>query len=37
MLGRRIAIFTSLPFAKLDSLSLQKQLNAIGDLRKQGE
>jgi arsenate reductase len=37
MLNRRIAIFASLPLAKLDTLSLQNQLNAIGDLRKQGE
>ncbi|WP_420094102.1 arsenate reductase ArsC [Parazoarcus communis] len=37
MLNRRIALFTNLPFAKLDRLSLQNRLDTIGDLRKQGE
>ena len=36
MLNRRIALFTNLPFAKLDRLSLQNRLDTIGDLRKQG-
>jgi hypothetical protein len=30
MLTNRINIFVSLPLAKLDKLSLQKQLDAIG-------
>ena len=30
MLNNRISIFVSLPIAKLDSLSLQKRLDAIG-------
>jgi arsenate reductase (thioredoxin) len=30
MLNNRISIFVSLPLAKLDSLSLQKRLDAIG-------
>lgn len=30
MLNNRISIFTSLPIASLDSLALQKQLDAIG-------
>ncbi len=34
-LNRRISIFTNLPFAKLDALSLQRELNSIGKLRKQ--
>lgn len=36
MLNRRIALFTNLPFAKLDRMSLQHQLDTIGDLHKQG-
>jgi arsenate reductase len=36
-LNRRIGIFTSLPIAKLDSLSLQNHLDDIGDLRNKGE
>lgn len=30
MLNNRISVFTSLPFASLDSLALQKELDAIG-------
>jgi hypothetical protein len=30
MLNNRISIFVSLPLAKLDTLSLQKRLDAIG-------
>jgi hypothetical protein len=31
MLTNRISIFTSLPFASLDRLSLQKRLDEIGE------
>ena len=37
LLNRRIALFASLPIGKLDALSLQNELNTIGDLRKTGE
>ena len=37
MLNRRIALFVSLPLAKLDAISLQGQLDHIGQLRQQGE
>lgn len=37
LLNRRIALFSSLPIGKLDALSLQNELNTIGDLRKSGE
>lgn len=37
MLNRRIALFTSLPLAKLDAISLQSQLEKIGQLRQSGE
>lgn len=37
MLSRRIALFISLPLAKLDAISLQSQLDHIGQLRQQGE
>ena len=37
MLNRRIALFTSLPLNKLDALSLQRELTAIGELRNTGE
>lgn len=37
MLSRRIALFTSLPLAKLDAISLQRQLDEIGQLRQRGE
>jgi arsenate reductase len=36
-LSRRIGMFTSLPLAKLDRLSLQAKLREIGNLRNQGE
>lgn len=36
-LNRRIALFTSLPIGKLDALSLQRELTAIGELRNRGE
>lgn len=35
-LNRRISIFLSLPFAKLDAMSLKKELDTIGHLREQG-
>jgi arsenate reductase len=37
MLNRRIALFSSLPLNKLDALSLQRELKAIGELRKTGD
>ncbi|WP_088179402.1 arsenate reductase ArsC [Zoogloea sp. LCSB751] len=37
LLNRRIALFSSLPIGKLDALSLQNELNTIGDLRKTGD
>ena len=37
MLNRRIALFTSLPLNKLDALSLQRELKAIGELRNTGD
>ena len=33
-LRNRILIFTGLPFDKLDTLSLQKRLNEIGQVRE---
>lgn len=36
MLTNRINIFVSLPLAKLDRMSLQKQLNAIGETKDTG-
>ena len=35
-LNRRISIFLSLPFTKLDAMSLKKELDTIGHLREQG-
>ncbi len=35
-LNRRISIFLSLPFSKLDGMSLKKELDTIGHLREQG-
>ena len=35
-LNRRISIFLSLPFSKLDAMSLKKELDTIGHLREQG-
>ena len=37
LLNRRISLFTSLPFAKLDAMSLKKELDGIGQLRGKGE
>jgi protein-tyrosine-phosphatase len=37
LLNRRISLFTSLPFAKLDAMSLKKELDGIGQLREKGE
>lgn len=36
-LQRRIALFANLPFAKLDRLAVQNELNVIGKLREQGQ
>jgi hypothetical protein len=36
-LNRRIGLFASLPPGQLDAMSLQNELNAIGDLRTKGE
>lgn len=36
-LQRRIALFANLPLGRLDQLSLQTELNAIGKLREQGQ
>ena len=35
-LQNRLSIFVSLPMSKLDRLSLQRRLDEIGELRKQG-
>jgi len=37
LLNRRLSLFTSLPIAKLDAMSLKKELDGIGKLREQGE
>lgn len=37
LLNRRIVLFSSLPIGKLDALSLQNELNTIGNLRAKGE
>ncbi|GAB2180114.1 arsenate reductase ArsC [Denitratisoma sp. agr-D3] len=37
LLNRRISLFTHLPFAKLDAMSLKKELDGIGRLREQSE
>lgn len=37
LLNRRIMLFSSLPIGKLDALSLQNELNTIGNLRAKGE
>ena len=37
LLNRRISLFTSLPFAKLDAMSLKQELDGIGRLREKGE
>lgn len=37
LLNRRIMLFSSLPIGKLDALSLQNELNTIGNLRTKGE
>ena len=36
-LNRRISIFLNLPLAKLDAMSLKKELDNIGHLREQGQ
>ena len=36
-LNRRISIFLSLPLAKLDAMSLKRELETIGHLREQGQ
>jgi len=35
-LNRRISIFLSLPFSKIDVMALKKELDTIGHLREQG-
>jgi len=35
-LNRRISIFLSLPFSKIDVMSLKRELDTIGHLREQG-
>ncbi len=35
-LNRRISLFVSLPFSKIDGMSLKKELDNIGHLRQQG-
>ena len=35
-LNRRISLFISLPFSKIDAMSLKKELDTIGHLREQG-
>lgn len=35
-LNRRISIFLSLPFSKIDAMSLKKELDTIGHLRERG-
>lgn len=37
LLTRRISIFANLPIATLDRIALKKELDGIGDLRKQGQ
>jgi hypothetical protein len=37
MLSNRINIFVSLPMRSLDALSLQKQLDAIGEIEGSGD
>jgi arsenate reductase len=34
LLNRRLSIFTSLPIQKLDAMSLQRQLNDIGQMSR---
>lgn len=36
-LNRRISIFLNLPLAKIDAMSLKKELDKIGHLREQGQ
>jgi len=36
-LNRRISIFLSLPFKKIDAMALKKELDTIGRLREQGQ
>ena len=37
LLNHRISLFVSLPIAKLDAMSLKKELDGIGTLREQAE
>ncbi len=37
LLQRRIALFTSLPLARLDAMAIKHELQAIGRLREQGQ
>ena len=36
-MNRRIALFTSLPFAKLDAIAIKREIDQIGQLREKGE
>ncbi len=36
-LNRRISLFVSLPFSKIDGMSLKKELDTIGLMRQQGQ
>ena len=37
LLNRRISVFISLPFAKLDKMALKQEVDSIGRLREQGQ
>ncbi len=37
LLNHRISLFASLPIAKLDAMSLKKELDEIGRMRENGE
>jgi len=37
LLNRRVMLFTSLPIARLDAMSLKNELDGIGRLREKGE
>ena len=37
LLNRRISVFINLPFAKLDKMTLQQEVDSIGRLREQGQ
>jgi arsenate reductase len=37
LLQRRISLFTSLPFGKLDAIAIKRELDGIGRLREKGQ